>query len=1231
MAVVHIGFVELLPLVVAHHVAVHHLPAPEVVDGVEHLQRAAVALLHHFLHPVRVLIDAAQLGGHELLGRLQARAVGVAHVGDVELRVRAIQVLDGQRDAAQVLERVIGIKQAAQVGRAREHGRTGAAQVFGVGVDLAARGVGQLAAPVRGVGAIGPGHAREVELFELAVALFPHVGGERGVGQLGAVVAAFVAKDAGQGKLARFLRGHALRPQRGLDALGVGADEVLLAWLGLLREQLDGLVEAFHHVGELVAVQAGERDHRVDARAPQFLQGNHLHAHHAPALVPARFDAHGIENLRLQHAQVAQGFGAPHAESQLLGELAMLGLIGLDQRLHRLLARLVGGARGDARGIKAIHVAPGVQGVGVADRVAAVGRVDPARRQALQHALHLPGRAQRDHEAPPLLGQHAQLGIVQLAQRALAEDPVVHKAVGHGFGQVLVVALERSLGVFHARGLVERLAQHLHHVADEVGALGVQAQGVQAQRLLGSAQVFKVVLQVAQELVKAALQLGHLPLQVFVDVHLHGLRHDQLAVVVLHQAGIERLVFADQVVDAHEVFRQTCRRERRGLVAHDHAAPAPFHVQRLADVVHDVGIDHRRVAHQQVGFVVGPQAALLAGRPLLRAMRAKVHDGVRRMLLTRPQVGGQVEVVERHLGVVEQLFFVVVARRCLAAHGLGQHHELAQLHARNDKALLPLVAHHPGALLGRAPEGGDALAHLDRQTLEPALVARQGQKVPMRRLHQLAQGAAAVRRTQQRGHGGDDVLLGGGIDAVALGAQALHQVLQRARHVEVGSTLVLLTRRVVPEEQRQALVGVGRGLQACQVHGLADEQVHLLGHGHQLATLVGADDHRVLQADVFGVGQRERQVEAVDSHGIAQVFSPRALAVRQHVDDRHAHGAVPGLARVGVDAQEGIDQQHLRQHLAVQRDDGLVHLHRRQLLGVGEARSRIHPGSNVGHLHRTPPRPGRRSTTPRPGRCRCSLRICGRTRHAAAAVEHQRQRATRFQRGNRFVEHAGLPVGQVTGRHLHAHHRRALGRTDFAPLPPGQVAAQVGKHALVVRRVVDTAVGQCHRRGHGGGVGALQHGAQVLEQALVVHAHAAHVVVEHALGLYRRQTHGTQTHGRAHHMDAHARQAGGADLCPGHTLNQRLVVGARCIHQHQARTVEHTRHAFFALGIDLRPGQLHALRASGLLHELELALQHHGAADQGHLVRRSGGARQRAAQDCHHPYPACHFQDSVSS
>jgi hypothetical protein len=65
-----------------------------------------------------------------------------------------------------------------------------------------------------------------------------------------------------------------------------------------------------------------------------------------------------------------------------------------------------------------------------------------------------------------------------------------------------------------------------------VGALGIAPQRVQAERLLGGAEVFEVVLDVAQELVEVALQVGDLPLHVLVDVHLHRLLDDQLAAVV---------------------------------------------------------------------------------------------------------------------------------------------------------------------------------------------------------------------------------------------------------------------------------------------------------------------------------------------------------------------------------------------------------------------------------------------------------------------------------------------------------------------------------------------------------------------------------------------------------------------------------------------------------------------------------------------------------------------------
>jgi hypothetical protein len=75
VAIPDIAFVEFLPLVVAHHVAVHHLPAPEVVDRIEHLQRAAVALLLHLGDPPRVLVDGAQLGGHETCSAVSSLAL----------------------------------------------------------------------------------------------------------------------------------------------------------------------------------------------------------------------------------------------------------------------------------------------------------------------------------------------------------------------------------------------------------------------------------------------------------------------------------------------------------------------------------------------------------------------------------------------------------------------------------------------------------------------------------------------------------------------------------------------------------------------------------------------------------------------------------------------------------------------------------------------------------------------------------------------------------------------------------------------------------------------------------------------------------------------------------------------------------------------------------------------------------------------------------------------------
>ncbi len=658
-------------------------------------------------------------------------------------------------------------------------------------------------------------------------------------------------------------------------------------------------------------------------------------------------------------------------------------------------------------------------------------------------------------------------------------------------------------------------------------------------------------------------------------------------------------------------------------MAHDHAAPPSLDVDGLGDVVHDVRVHDGRVAHQDVRVVKRPQAALLAGRPLLRAVGAEVHDGAGLELLACPQVGGHVEVVQRHLGVVKQFLLVVLPGGALAAHGLRQHHELAQLHARDHEAGHTVLPGDPDALVGRAPELGHGLAHLGRQRGKPALVVGQWQKVPVHRLHEFRQRAGAVARSQHLAHGGNDVLLARAVKGITLGLELRHQVLDGTRHVQVGGALVLFPRRVVPEKQRHLLVGVGRGLQARQVHGLAHQHVHLLGHGHQLAAFVGGQHHRVLQADVLGVRQRERQVEAVHAHRVLVVLGTRAAAVGEHVDDRHPHGLVPGLARLGVHAQEGVDQQHLRQDLALVGDERFVHGHGGEFPGIGKASALL--------CHRRRPAAPRRSRAPAATAARRTAGGFGLARgrsltrcagHARAAVEHQWQGTGLLDGLHGLVQHALLAVGDVAGRHLDADHRQALPGAPRPGLPPRQVLRQLLEHQPVVAGVVDAAIGQRQRWCDGAQVAALEGGPQVLEQPLVVDARAAHVVVEHALRLLLVHVDGAQAHRRTHDVDAGGGQAQLAQPLAGHALDLRLIVTARCVDQHKTRAFEHTPRAGLALGVHLRPRELDALFPGHRFHELELALQHELCGEDGHLVRglRPGPhQRQQGAQEetCH--------------
>src|SRR5690606_12592188 len=104
------------------------------------------------------------------------------------------------------------------------------------------------------------------------------------------------------------------------------------------------------------------------------------------------------------------------------------------------------------------------------------------------------------------------------------------------------------------------------------------------------------------------------------------------------------------------------------------------------------------------------------------AVGAEMDDGVGLLLFAQPQISGHIGVVQRDLGIVIELA-VILTR--LAALGLGQNRQPAQLQARDDKARLALMFTHPVALSRWTKEAIDFILHRLRQSGEPALIVAQ--------------------------------------------------------------------------------------------------------------------------------------------------------------------------------------------------------------------------------------------------------------------------------------------------------------------------------------------------------------------------------------------------------------------------------------------------------------------------------------------------------------------------
>jgi len=443
----------------------------------------------------------------------------------------------------------------------------------------------------------------------------------------------------------------------------------------------------------------------------------------------------------------------------------------------------------DARGVEAVEVAPGGQALGVPDRVAAVLGVDEAAVERLEQTGVLAGCRKCAKVGAPLAQQRV------FVRRRLGRKRAGEQAVGGRLGQRLVVLHEQLVRLGQAEACVQAFAEHLHHRADAMLEARRLAEGVQAERLCGLRQRVQPVVQLTLEGAKVcACALGR-PADVLDQGQACRLIDDGAHGAILDCADVEQFVFVQQVVQRHQLRMQTGRCERWRLVADDGRPATPLRLGGLADVVDDVGIDHRQVAQHQVGVVMDRQAALLARRPLLAAVGAEVDQRVGIEGGARIEVGGKVEVGQRHLGVVvDRLLGRLVDA---AARRLRHDHQVTKLQARDREAARVTRTDQHRVVLGRSPVLVDALADLRRQAIEPGKIVGKGQGCREVVGQQGVEPALAVERCEQTGRAVDERLFLGGRHGIARAPQGLGQAGETARYVQERGRQVLATNRTV--------------------------------------------------------------------------------------------------------------------------------------------------------------------------------------------------------------------------------------------------------------------------------------------------------------------------------------------------------------------------------------------------------------------------------------------------
>ena len=194
-------------------------------------------------------------------------------------------------------------------------------------------------------------------------------------------------------------------------------------------------------------------------------------------------------------------------------------------------------------------------------------------------------------------------------------------------------------------------------------------------------------------------------------------------------------VLVEQLFQARGVAVTLGPGHRRDQVVDDGGVGTAFGLGALAGVVDQERVDQRQIAQGGVGSAVRRHPDGLSGQPLQVAVLAHVHHRMRTEAVPQPEVGGQVVVAGRQIGVV------VDGDRVLPepTRRLHQDHDVIGLDCGDSDLAVRIAAAVDEQLSRRrSPVLHHRLAQLTGQRLEPPPIVRR--RYPDRSFGQLRVG-----------------------------------------------------------------------------------------------------------------------------------------------------------------------------------------------------------------------------------------------------------------------------------------------------------------------------------------------------------------------------------------------------------------------------------------------------------------------------------------------------------